>query len=74
MACDAGGVGEFVIDGETGRLVRSGDASAIAGAVRTALSDAETTRRLAVNARRKVENEYDVRKNAKLIVNLWNKS
>ncbi len=71
VACDAGGVGEFVIDGETGRLVPSRNPGAIADAVGAALSDTASTRRLAENARKKVENEYDVRANARLMMELF---
>jgi len=71
VACDAGGVGEFVIEGETGRLVPADDPGAIAEAVRAALDERETTRRLAVNARKKVENEYNLRENAKFLMDLF---
>ena len=67
VACDAGGVGEFVIDGETGRLVPAGDPEVIAEAVRAVLDERETTRRSAVNARKKVENEYNLRENTRLL-------
>ena len=71
VACDAGGVGEFIIDGETGRLVSPDDPPALAQAVRSALVDRDATRRLAERARKKVENEYDLRENTKLLVDLF---
>ena len=71
VACDAGGIGEFVIDGETGRLVLPGDPAALAEGLRSAASDPEATRRLAEGARKKVENEYDLRENTTLLMDLF---
>ncbi len=67
VACDAGGVGEFVIDGETGALVRPDDPHRLAQAVRAALSDRGGTLQRARNARKKVENEYNLRENTRLL-------
>ncbi len=71
VACDAGAVGEFVRDGETGRLVAPGDAAAIAVAVRSLLSDRGAARRLAENARKRVENEYNLRENTHRLMDVF---
>jgi len=71
VACDAGGIGEFVVDGETGRLVPPRDARAIAAGIHAALSDLVATRRLARGARKKVEIEYNLRENARLLMNFF---
>jgi glycogen(starch) synthase len=46
VGCDAGGIGEVVSDGETGLLVPPGDASALAAAIATLVTDAELRSRL----------------------------
>jgi len=58
-ASDAGGIGEFVANEETGLLVPPGDASALADALRRIANDERLRLKLAENARRKVEREYD---------------
>ena len=74
VACNAGGLGEFVGNCETGRLVQPKDPDLIAGAVRSALATPGTTRQFAENARNKVENEYDLRENAKLLMDVLTSS
>ena len=71
IACDSGGIGEFVVNCETGRLVAAGDPELLVGAVRSTLATPETTRRFAENARKKVETEYDLRENARLLLDLF---
>jgi glycosyltransferase involved in cell wall biosynthesis len=51
VATDAGGTGEIVLDGETGLLVRTEDADALASALIRALSDSELRTRLGGAAR-----------------------
>ncbi|MFO7898066.1 MAG: glycosyltransferase [Planctomycetota bacterium] len=68
VACDAGGIDEFVHNAETGRLVPPTDPELVAGAVRSVLSTPETTRRFARAARKKLENEYDLRDNVRLLM------
>jgi len=57
----AGGVGEAVIDGQTGLLASTGDSIALAIALRRLLEDRPLARALGQEARRRVEKEYTVR-------------
>jgi glycosyltransferase involved in cell wall biosynthesis len=68
VACGAGGVEEFVFNDETGRLAEPGDVDRLAGAIRSVLVTADTTRRFAANARKKVEKEYDLRENVRELI------
>jgi glycosyltransferase involved in cell wall biosynthesis len=60
VAPSIAGIPELVIDGHTGLLVPPGDADAIAAAIRRLLKDPNLRNRLATEARRKVEQEFDV--------------
>ncbi len=68
VACDAGGIGEFVHNAETGRLVPPDDPERLAGAVRSAMSTPDTTREFVESARAKVEKEYDLRENVRQLM------
>ena len=68
VACNAGGIGEFVGNCETGRLVPPNDADLLAGAIESTLATPDTTRQFAAAARKKVENEYDLRENVKQLL------
>jgi glycosyltransferase involved in cell wall biosynthesis len=62
VATRVGGVPSVVLDGETGLLVADGDASAVAAAVTSLLSDAPRRRAMGVAARaRAVEKWSDAR-------------
>jgi glycosyltransferase involved in cell wall biosynthesis len=52
VVSDAPGVRDYIDDGETGVIVPSGDAQALAGAVRGLLADRQWRERLGENARR----------------------
>jgi glycosyl transferase family 1 len=52
VVSDAPGVRDYIDDGETGVIVRCGDAAALAGAVRALLADRQRRRRLGESARR----------------------
>jgi len=60
VATDIAGVGDTIADGVDGRLVPVGDVAALAEAMATLLGDPKTARRLARNARKKIEREYTV--------------
>ncbi len=62
VACSAGGIGEVVKDGLTGRLVAPGDHRALAARVRELLEDRAGAARLAAAARERVAGEFDVRR------------
>jgi glycosyltransferase involved in cell wall biosynthesis len=56
-----GGIEELVTHGQTGLLVEPGDTRALAEAIGQLLADAELRRHLAANARKVVEERFDVR-------------
>lgn len=55
------GIPELVEDGVNGRLIESGDATALANAIAALLRDPESQERFAYAGRHKVEREFDVR-------------
>lgn len=59
------GIPELVEDGVSGLLVAPGDASALADALRRLLDDEELSGRLAAQARRRVEDDFDAGKGAR---------
>ncbi|MBI4879815.1 MAG: glycosyltransferase [Planctomycetes bacterium] len=61
VACAAGGIGEVVSDGLTGRLVAPRDHRALAACMRELLEDRTRAARLAAAARERVASEFDVR-------------
>jgi glycosyltransferase involved in cell wall biosynthesis len=54
------GIPEVVVDGETGRLVAPGDASALAEVLASLLDDTEESTRLATSARRHAALAFDL--------------
>jgi D-inositol-3-phosphate glycosyltransferase len=61
VASAVGGLLDFVKDGENGLTCPALDAAALAGCLRSLLTDADCRRRLASRARASVETEYDER-------------
>jgi len=60
VAGDAGGIGEIIIDQQTGRLVPPGDATALAAAMLELLDDHDKAARLARHAREHLERSFSV--------------
>lgn len=60
VAFEVGGIGEAVVNGETGVLVTEGDVPALIRATRTLLSDAEARTRMGRAGRRRLEEEFDL--------------
>ena len=58
VATDCGGNGELVKEGETGYLVKSGDAADLANAIAKLMKDREMAARLGENGRRWVEERH----------------
>jgi glycosyltransferase involved in cell wall biosynthesis len=58
VACNSGGAPEVVLDGETGILVKPGDASAIAGAIGLLAGDGECRKRLGTAGRKWIESRF----------------
>ncbi len=63
VASDVTGVAEVVRDGRTGLLVGQRDAPGLSQAIERVLSDSALRTRLAREARRLIESEFDARKN-----------
>lgn len=62
VSTDVGGNRELVLDGETGLLVRPGNAQALAQAIRRLMDDPGLAARLAAAAQAKVVNNYSLEK------------
>lgn len=60
VASQVGGVGELVVDGETGLLVSPGDPQALAGALARLLDEAPLRRALGGAGRRRAQAEFDL--------------
>lgn len=75
IASDLPGISEFVADEVSGLLASSGDPKSLADKIEVLTADdgtiAETLRR---NARRIVEEEYDIRKNVEPLIPLFSRS
>jgi glycosyltransferase involved in cell wall biosynthesis len=61
VATDVGGVGEEVVDGETGLLVPPGDPTALAGALERLLRSAALRERLGASGRERARRHFDAR-------------
>ena len=59
VAADAGGLTEFIIDGETGMAHRPGDPASLADAVSTVLEQPDLAQRLRDNASDMISRHYD---------------
>ncbi|MEQ1907285.1 MAG: glycosyltransferase [Vicinamibacterales bacterium] len=60
VATRAGAIESAIVDGETGLLVRAGDARALASAIETVAGRADLARAIARGGRQLVERRYDV--------------
>jgi glycosyltransferase involved in cell wall biosynthesis len=60
IACEAGGAGRIVIEGETGRLVPPGDGCALAAAIVDLARDRDKRIRMGALGRTRVETEFSV--------------
>ena len=64
ISTDVTGIPEVVIDGETGTIVRQHDSAALADGIAHLLDDSLERVRVAKRARRLIEDEFDIHKNA----------
>ncbi|MFC1590027.1 glycosyltransferase [Candidatus Omnitrophota bacterium] len=71
IATSLSGIPELVINDQTGILVPIKDPDAIAGAVKKLYNDRDLMIRLARNARKKVEAEFDIRKNVDRLMKVF---
>ena len=67
----AGGVGEAVLNGETGLLARTGDFGALASALRQILQNRDLQSELSRKARQRVENEHTIERQAQRYAALY---
>jgi glycosyltransferase involved in cell wall biosynthesis len=72
VSCPVSGVPELVRDGETGLLVPSEDAVALADAIARLARDGELRARLGRQGRLLVERQHDQRRNARRLIELMN--
>jgi len=63
VSTDVTGIPEVLHDGETGLMAPQHDPTALATAIERLLDDAELRLRLAANARRLIEKEFDIHRN-----------
>ena len=62
VASSLSGIPELVIDGETGRLAVQGDAASLRAQIAATLADPDSATGMTRAARKRVEDEYDVRR------------
>jgi glycosyltransferase involved in cell wall biosynthesis len=60
VASDVGGIGELVVDGESGLLVRPGDSDALAAALERVCADGALRKRMGAAARARAEELFDL--------------
>ena len=71
VATDVTGIPEAIVDGRTGMIVGQHDASGLAASIEQLLTNASLRVHLAQAARRRVEADFDIRRNAALLRDLF---
>lgn len=71
VATDVCGIGEVIVDGETGRLIEQRKPRALANAIRHMLEHPEEAERMACAARKKVLQMFDTRSNVERLRQLY---
>jgi glycosyltransferase involved in cell wall biosynthesis len=70
VVAEVGGLGDLVIDGVTGYVVRPGHRDDLAAALQRLVADADLRRTLGAEARRRVERDFSLQRNADRLVDL----
>lgn len=70
IATTKGGLGDIVVDGETGFLIQPGDKQALVGRLRLLLEDATLRRYLGQAGRERVVKHFNARKNAAQVIEI----
>jgi glycosyltransferase involved in cell wall biosynthesis len=73
VSTDVTGIPEVLEDGVTGLAVPQRDPSALAAACLRLLEDAELRKTLSVNARRLIEDRFDIRQNSRELRDLFSR-
>jgi glycosyltransferase involved in cell wall biosynthesis len=73
VSTDVSGIGEVVIDNETGALVRQKDPAALAAGIKRLLDDRQLALRLAENGRKLVHERFDPQNVAKQLAEMFSK-
>ncbi|MBZ0167281.1 MAG: glycosyltransferase family 4 protein, partial [Candidatus Omnitrophica bacterium] len=71
VASRISGIPELIIDGQTGLLAEPGDVQTLADKMKRLLADKALQERLASSGRKKIEEEFDIAKNAKELARLF---
>lgn len=71
IASETGGIPQMIIHGQTGLLIRPGDAWSLREAAEQALSDPELCRRLGENARRRAEKDFSIEQNMEELLRIY---
>jgi glycosyltransferase involved in cell wall biosynthesis len=71
VATDVGGVGQVVLDGETGKLIPSRNVGSLAEALEMLISDSNMRRRLGSNGHCFVEKNFSMNNMVKLYMELY---
>lgn len=74
VSTDVTGIPEVLRDGETGLMVPQGDARALADALERLIDDPEERVRLARAARRRIEADFEVHRNAALLGEVFSRA
>src|SRR5207247_5805432 len=74
VSTDVTGIPEVLQDRETGLLVPQGDAAPLAGALERLLHDADLRVRLASQARRRIEEDFDTTRNTARLRELFRRT
>lgn len=71
VSTDVTGIPEVIAHGDTGWVVPQGDAVALADALRDVLANPAAASGVAIRARRRIEQEFDARRNAARVFSLF---
>ncbi len=71
VAYEAGGIPEFVMPGQTGLLAAVGNVSALAKQISDLAEHDRLRQRLSAGARKLIESQFDVRKQARMYIDLY---
>lgn len=71
IAFDSGGIREWLVDGETGFLVKRGDVKGLADKISELLEDESVARKMGEKGKERVENNYRKEKHLKRLITVY---